>query len=260
VGLPHIQMTSTVDVTPTPGPGFRVSIPPAGRSGTVHSPGDASPPPEPGWIILHIDRSALENELAGMVGPVDEALRFQPGLDPTRVRVRAWIRLATAVATEPALLSRLDSETGLLDHPLVAPHLERVLLRALLLCQPNTYTERLHDDRRGGRPSHVDAAVRVMEERPQRAFTTTGLAREVGVSARTLQDGFRQHLGVSPMQFLRDARLRRVRIDLLAAEPDSGTTVSETAFRWGFTHLGRFASYYRTRYGESPSQTLRAPP
>jgi AraC-like DNA-binding protein len=33
--------------------------------------------------------------------------------------------------------------------------------------------------------------------------------------------------------------------------------VSEVAYRWGFTHLGRFAGAYRARFGESPSQTLR---
>ncbi|MFJ9009929.1 helix-turn-helix domain-containing protein [Streptomyces canus] len=36
------------------------------------------------------------------------------------------------------------------------------------------------------------------------------------------------------------------------------TTVTEVAHVWGFVHLGRFARRYRERYGESPSQTLRA--
>lgn len=33
--------------------------------------------------------------------------------------------------------------------------------------------------------------------------------------------------------------------------------VQEVAARWGFWHLSRFASDYRTLFGESPSQTLR---
>jgi transcriptional regulator GlxA family with amidase domain len=31
------------------------------------------------------------------------------------------------------------------------------------------------------------------------------------------------------------------------------------AGRWGFVHLGRFASQYRQLFGETPSETLRAP-
>ncbi|WP_207954623.1 helix-turn-helix domain-containing protein [Saccharopolyspora elongata] len=34
-------------------------------------------------------------------------------------------------------------------------------------------------------------------------------------------------------------------------------SVSDVAHRWGFTHLGRFASSYRKRFGVHPSQTLR---
>jgi AraC-like DNA-binding protein len=34
-------------------------------------------------------------------------------------------------------------------------------------------------------------------------------------------------------------------------------TVADVAFRWGFNHLGRFAAFYRTRYGVPPSRTLR---
>jgi AraC-like DNA-binding protein len=34
-------------------------------------------------------------------------------------------------------------------------------------------------------------------------------------------------------------------------------TVAAVAHRWGFAHLGRFASAYRCRFGEPPSDTLR---
>lgn len=30
------------------------------------------------------------------------------------------------------------------------------------------------------------------------------------------------------------------------------------AFRWGFTHVPRFAGAYQDRYGEAPSATLQA--
>jgi transcriptional regulator GlxA family with amidase domain len=65
----------------------------------------------------------------------------------------------------------------------------------------------------------------------------------------------RRYVGGSPTAHLRRVRLDRVRAELSAARP--GTTVSDVAYRWGFTHLGRFAGAYAKRFGEPPSTTLR---
>jgi transcriptional regulator GlxA family with amidase domain len=60
------------------------------------------------------------------------------------------------------------------------------------------------------------------------------------------------------MVYLRQVRLDRTRDALLAADP-TRVTVAAIANWWGFAHLGRFASVYRARFGERPSDTLRAP-
>ncbi|WP_236241191.1 helix-turn-helix transcriptional regulator [Streptomyces sp. CC228A] len=99
-----------------------------------------------------------------------------------------------------------------------------------------------------------------VRDRPEHPFTTTELAALARVSARRLQESFRAHVGTTPMGYVRDIRLERVRDELRAAEPGGGLTVSEVAWRWGFTHLGRFAASYRDRFGEAPSQTLQARP
>lgn len=57
---------------------------------------------------------------------------------------------------------------------------------------------------------------------------------------------------MSPMQYLRGVRLDRAREDLQAGVG----TVSDIAYQWGFTNLGRFARAYRERFGELPSDTL----
>jgi transcriptional regulator GlxA family with amidase domain len=63
---------------------------------------------------------------------------------------------------------------------------------------------------------------------------------------------FRDFYGVSPMRYLRNHRLQRVRDELLS---ETAGQVSEIASRWGFAHLGRFAAEYRRRFGECPSVT-----
>jgi transcriptional regulator GlxA family with amidase domain len=58
------------------------------------------------------------------------------------------------------------------------------------------------------------------------------------------------------MAFLRDIRLQGVRRDLSASDPEK-TNLADLALRWGFFHYGRFAHYYRERYGERPQDTLK---
>jgi AraC-like DNA-binding protein len=104
----------------------------------------------------------------------------------------------------------------------------------------------------------VRTATDLIEASPDLPWTTSTLASQCYVGARVLPKGFQQHLGVSPMAYLRGVRLRRAHEDLRAGDPAS-TTVTAVAHRWGFTHLSRFAAAYRDAYGELPARTLRAP-
>ena len=90
---------------------------------------------------------------------------------------------------------------------------------------------------------------------PDEPYSAEGLARAVGVSARSLFRGFRRLRGYGPMEAVRRARLLRVRVDLLTAGPDA--RVTDAAMRWGFFHLGRFANVYSDYFGELPSETRR---
>lgn len=90
----------------------------------------------------------------------------------------------------------------------------------------------------------------------RRPLTIADVSTATGVSARGLQAAFQRHVGVRPMQFLREARLAGVRADLLAGDPGT-TTVAEVARSWCFQHLGRFSGYYAEAFGETPSETLR---
>jgi transcriptional regulator GlxA family with amidase domain len=97
--------------------------------------------------------------------------------------------------------------------------------------------------------------VDLVQGEPQEPYTVGDLARVAGVSARRLQEAFREHLGTTPMEYLRSVRLDRVHAELRSGAGG----VTETAHRWGFTHLGRFAAAYRERFGVLPSETADLP-
>ncbi|WP_312009917.1 helix-turn-helix domain-containing protein [Bradyrhizobium australafricanum] len=80
------------------------------------------------------------------------------------------------------------------------------------------------------------------------------LARQIGVSVRTLHDAIQRYRGVSLHRYLRLRRLWLVRQQLLAGAP----SVKTCALAYGFWHLSDFSRSYRSQFGEAPSETLAA--
>lgn len=112
---------------------------------------------------------------------------------------------------------------------------------------------------RGGRSSArielVKAAQDWMEEHPYEPITLDALCRQVHAGRRSLILGFREHLGMGPMAYLKRQRLHGARRVLLTADPGV-TSVSSVAGSFGFLNAGHFAIAYRQLFGERPSVTL----
>ncbi|MEU7120038.1 AraC family transcriptional regulator [Streptomyces zaomyceticus] len=202
-------------------------------------------------LSVKIGAAELRDRLEQLVGrPPRGPLVFAPRLDISRGPGLSWVRFARQVAAEA-----LAGE-GLARHELVARPLQEALLNGLLLAAEHPWREELAHPGEPRRPAPVKRAMDAVRERPEHPFTTTELAGLARVSVRRLQESFREYVGMSPMAYVREVRLDRVREELRAAAPDQ-VSVSEVAWRWGFAHQGRFAARYREKYGESPSGTLR---
>jgi transcriptional regulator GlxA family with amidase domain len=154
------------------------------------------------------------------------------------------------------LRDELDHDQSLLYQPLIAEQLRSCVLSGLLLSVPHKYHDELIGPATAGPPRAIRRAVEAIHDEPERSFSVTDLARIANMSVRSLQEGFRRHVGSAPMTYLQSVRLDRAHESLRRADP-ACVTVSAVAHRWGFAHLGRFASAYRLRFGEPPSNTLR---
>ncbi|MEU2007723.1 helix-turn-helix transcriptional regulator [Nocardia sp. NPDC019302] len=106
-------------------------------------------------------------------------------------------------------------------------------------------------------PRPIRLAEQLIIDHAHEMLTVTDVAEAVGLSVRSLQEGFRRYLDTTPTARLREARLVGVHNALAAADPTK-TTVAAVAADWGFWHLGRFSALYRRRWGVPPSVTLRA--
>ena len=78
------------------------------------------------------------------------------------------------------------------------------------------------------------------------------LARQLGVSVRTMHDTVKRYRGMSLHRYLRLRRLWLVRKRLI----EGSQSVKSCALALGFWHLGDFSRSYRSQFGEAPSETL----
>lgn len=205
-------------------------------------------------LFIKIDRDSLERHCRQHLGgDLRHPVEFHPGMALQDARCLSWVRLMNWLCTE---IGHETADGGaMLDSPLFAAQIEQMVITTLLLCQPHNYSERLAQDGPSIAPHFVKRTERYIEECAHEPLTIGDLAEHAGTSTRSLFAGFRKYRDTTPMQYLKDVRMKRVHDDLLRASPDAAT-VTGVAMRWGFTHLGHFAVDYKRCFGESPSATL----
>ncbi len=160
---------------------------------------------------------------------------------------------------QPALSALFDElascahpRNALLEHEALHRSIrDTVMLHILDLIAPEqapsltpTARKRVVDRAREYALNHLDEPFSILE-----------LCNHIGASRRKLQYCFQETLGINPVAYFRTLRLNAVRRELCERTQSHG--VQGVAARWGFWHLSRFSSDYRTLFGESPSQTLR---
>ena len=180
--------------------------------------------------------------------PVEAPVHFDARVDAEQGATAGWWRMVRYLADE------LEQASPITSQLLLARDLESSLIKGLLLSQPNNYSAALAQVGEPRCPAYVGRAREFIERNAQNELTLMEIQAVAGVSPQRLHEGFKRRFGVSPLGYLKRLRLNGVRRDLL--EERGVYTVAATATRWGFTHLGRFASDYQQAFGEQPSQSL----
>jgi AraC-like DNA-binding protein len=201
-------------------------------------------------VTLSVSKATAMTQLAALLGDLpSRRLEFLPEFDlkaPYARRLRRQMHLAIADLDEAG-----PEGVG----PVMLHMYEQLIVTGLLLGHPNNYTSALQRLENKVAPGDVKRAIDFIEAHLHRPITLTDIATASGVPGRTLLKHFKDHRNVSPMRYLREARLVRVRQALM--RPDDTASVTDIAMQWGFSHLGRFAIEYRTLFGESPLETSR---
>lgn len=165
--------------------------------------------------------------------------------------VKSRLLSALFIGTEHLSKNLNDS----MDHHQVWRHVEDSVLdsclQALMAASEN---HSRHNEHRVHR--HIVNCVRdITLSRHCEVLTIGDLCTTLNVSRRTLNHAFKQVLGITPVAYMRNVRLHRIRAELKFS-PKQVTSIANVATRWGFWHMSLFSRYYRELFGESSSMTL----
>ena len=172
--------------------------------------------------------------------------------------------VVTPQATDLLRLQRLHRSTARLavdtpemfENPEVARGIEQSLIDAMTDCLPPSAMGRTDIPLRR-RAGIMKRFRQVLDDCVDAPLYMPELCVRLNVASRTLRTVCHEYLGMGPKKYLHVRRMHLVRRALRVGTPDT-TTVTDTAMRYGFWELGRFAIEYRALFGESPSVTLRS--
>lgn len=220
------------------------------RSGVIYSPGRGlrvDVGPEYRAVAISVARAAMEAHLVALTGQASRGgVRFDAALD---LDVGAGAVIAGIGALLVAELARLGAS------PLMISPLREAFMTSLLTGLKHSASALFEARPPRIAPRHVRRAEEFIEANAERPIALADIAAASGVSARSLQVGFKEYRGITPMEFLRRRRFDLVRQRLLSADP--GQTVAHLVAGLSLGGAsGRFSVEYRKRFGESPSETL----
>ena len=207
-------------------------------------------PSELRWDTAVLDLYAFPQSSVGrLLGVTDVAVRLRAVTLVPRSRevVSFWLRLASL------LTSRVLSESDLYARDQIREQVIDALVGTTIEAFGLTDVE----EDPAASTAVVQRAEAFMSAHLGEPITIPAVAAAGYVSVRTLQLAFQRVRALPPQVRLRELRLAAARTALTGAA-DRSVTVAAVARRFGYSNAGRFGAYYRSAYGESPSETLRA--
>ncbi|QHB99933.1 helix-turn-helix domain-containing protein [Epidermidibacterium keratini] len=232
---------------------------------SVSSPGQHETRYRDGFVLGRESPTVLvpsTQEGAVFVTTTEERLREYrlelTGEDSSRMRVQSGPGRLPNSGVVDAAWQYVDRVLAMWPRPSL-PMLatfEQLLLSALMIELPLALAPELRTvGTRASSAIHVRRAVAWARTRVASRITMDEWAAATGISVRHLQKVFQDVHGCTPVEYLLTMRLTRAR--QLLQHPGEESSVAQIAEQVGLRHLGRFASAYKDRFDELPSQTRR---
>lgn len=200
-------------------------------------------------LLLQINVTQLNRVAERLVGrALSNPVTFQTAVDQRHSDIGHWVRkLRTcfSLAEKDVIYAS--------GNPHTQAFVEEQLIEEFLLCQPSDISRLLTGPVEKVENLHVRRAMQYIHHNFAEPLTMGKIADVLQISPRSLQLGFKAELGLTPMQYLRETRLREAHAMLKSGL--GADMIGDICDQVGFGHFGRFSVEYKRRYGESPQET-----
>lgn len=173
--------------------------------------------------------------------------RHSPGAQWASSFLDAMEWIVAAVAEYPDIINREDVRVSVID---------TLLARVNTLGAPDAPALSTARATRAARRQAVERAREYIRVNLTEPIRLSDLCKHAHAQARSLEYGFHEVVGVSPIAYIRATRMHRAR-QLLRSTAVRTRSISEIALDCGFWHLSQFAVDYKRLFRESPSVTFR---
>lgn len=200
-------------------------------------------------LAIEVDKNCLQQYLSAALGePLQDELEFELH---SRENQKSWQNTIHYVLQQaqiaPELMGSAAAKKAISD----------LLLAQLLETQSHNYSEQLKRPGELMLPAHLRRAIDFINANIHQPPTMVELAKHCNTSVRTLQRSFTRCLEQTPVEYIRNQRLEAVHQALQLDYDTENGALTRILLDHGISDFGRFASYYRKKFGCKPSETLR---
>jgi len=198
-------------------------------------------------IVIRIDPEQVKSHLSKLLyREVDKNLVFDLKLK----------NAATWWNTINYILCQIENEPRVLHSKNVQRTYAQLIISNLLELHNHNYIDKLQQQGEDMMCPQIRSAIDYIQSRLHKNLSLAELASHCNVSARTLQRSFLKHLGTSPTAYVRNSRLDAIRDELQSISDFENGCIKRTLLDYGVIDFGRFAQYYRARFGCTPKETV----
>ncbi len=123
----------------------------------------------------------------------------------------------------------------------------------ILHITPNGIVERASTERHAVKPDWLADALGYIDSELGRPLSTADLVKFTGLSHVTISKTFRHELGMSPLRYITEVKMKAARAML----SEGGRLVKEVASRVGYPNVPRFNVVYKAYWNRTPHDDAR---
>lgn len=202
------------------------------------------------YLVLMLNRTVLERHLSQLLDKhLNRPILFDLELPDAgqNIALQQTLTYLCQQYNQP--------DNPLLNQPRITHQYREMICSLVLNIWRHNYSDALAQTNAIPQPWYIRRAAEYINDNINQPISIATLSKTLGITRRTLQNGFNHFLNQTPSGYILNLRLKQVRRALQQADPKQAS-ITGIMLDHGINNPGRFAKIYKQRYGELPSETL----